>query len=147
MSNIRHILRLRSQNQTMSEIIIQTGINKTILKKHISDFKESGLTFSEINELNDKDLEELFTKPEKRFCKKIELLYTLFPSIEKELRQRGVTQRLLWIEYKAKYPDDHASRGQFNYHFKEWKGRILPTMRQQHKAGDKLYIDFAGSKV
>src|SRR6202012_3999718 len=39
------------------------------------------------------------------------------------------------------------SRGQFNYHFKEWKGRILPSMRQEHKAGDKLYIDFAGERL
>lgn len=146
MSNIRHILRLRSQNQTMSEIIIQTGINRTILRKYIKDFKESKLTFAEINELSDKDLEELFTKPEERFCEKIIILYSLFPSIEKELRQRGVTQRLLWQEYKTKY-SDHASRGQFNFHFKEWKGRILPTMRQEHKAGDKLYIDFAGEKL
>jgi transposase len=146
MSNIRHILRLYSQKQTMSEIIIQTGINRATLKKYIADFKENKLTFAEIDELNDKDLGELFTKPDERFCEKIQTLYSLFPTIEKELRQRGVTQWLLWQEYKVKYTD-HASRGQFNFHFKEWKGRIQPAMRQEHKAGDKLYIDFAGVKL
>ena len=63
MLNIRHILRLYTQNQTMSEIVVQTGIHRPILKKIISDFKASKLSFQEINELSDKDLEGLFKSP------------------------------------------------------------------------------------
>jgi|ERR1700757_1266454 len=146
MNNIRHILRLHTQNQTQSEIIVQTGIPRKTLKKYINDFKKSGLTFTEINELNDKDLEELFVKPEEPVNEKLETLYSLFPAMDKELKRKGVTKRLLWKEYINKYPEG-AGRSQFSWHFSQWKSRVAPTMHKEHKAGDKLYIDFAGEKL
>ena len=147
MLNIRHILRLYSQNQTRSEIIIQTGIHRHILKKIIDDFKASKLSFSEINELSDKDLEELFKKPpDNLYNEKLRTLYGLFPEIDKELKRKGVTKKLLWEEYKKKYPDG-ASSTSFLLHFSRWKARKTPIMRQNHKAGDKLFIDFAGEKL
>ena len=147
MLNIRHILRLHTQNQTMSEIIVQTGIHRLTLKKIINDFKASKLSFSEINELLDKDLEELFKIPlDNVHSKKLQTLYSLFPEIDKELKRKGVTKALLWEEYKKKYPDG-ASSTAFRFHFSQWKARKTPIMRQNHKAGDKLFIDFAGEKL
>lgn len=66
MANIRHILRLHTQNVGFFEIMKETGIVRTTLRKHINDFNKSGLTFEEINELSDKDLEELFMKPQEK---------------------------------------------------------------------------------
>ena len=147
MLNIRHILRLHTQNQTTSEIIVQTGIHRLILKKIINDFKGSKLSFSEINELSDKDLEDLFKRPpENLHSKKLKTLYSLFPEIDRELKRNGVTKALLWEEYKRKYPDG-ASSSAFLFHFSQWKARKTPTIRQNHKAGDKLFIDFAGEKL
>jgi len=147
MSNIRHILRLHTQNRTKAEIIEQTGIPRNTLKKYLKEFKLSGLNFSEINVLTDADLKELFAKPEEPpFGEKLEKLYTLFPSMDKELKRKGVTRLVLWEEYKIKYPDGIGSTLFFKS-FKEWKSRITPTMRKEHKAGDKLYIDFAGQKL
>jgi transposase len=147
MSNIRHILRLHTQDQTRSEIIVQTGIPRNTLKKIIHDFKASGLSFEEINELSDNDLDELFIKPEENPTnEKLKTLYSLFPTIDKELKRKGVTLKLLFEEYKSKYPDG-VGKSQFSWHFSQWKSRVLPTMRREHKAGDKLYIDFAGEKL
>jgi transposase len=147
MSNIRHILRLHTQNQTMSEIMTQTGIRRITLKKYISDFKKSGLNFTEINELSDEDLDELFTKPEETILsKKAQTLYNFFPSMEKELKRKGVTRKLLWEEYISKHPDGMCI-SRFNRNYNKWKSRIAPSMRKEHKAGDKLYIDFAGDKL
>lgn len=147
MLNIRHILRLHTQNQTMSEIIVQTGIRRATLKKIIDDFKESKLSFVEINQLSDKDLEDLFKKPvEEVLSPRLQTLYSLFPVIDKELKKTGVTKALLWEEYKKKYPDG-ASSTAFRFHFSQWKSRKTPIMRQNHKAGDKLFIDFAGEKL
>jgi len=147
MSNIRHILRLHTQNQTMSEIITQTGIRRKTLKQHINDFKKSGLSFLEINELSDKDLEELFIKPEENIInEKLQTLYNFFPSVDKELRRKGVTLKLLWEEYISKHPDGMCI-SRFSRHYSKWKSRIAPSMRKEHKAGDKLYIDFAGEKL
>jgi transposase len=147
MLNIRHILRLYTQNQTMSEIMVQTGIHRPILQKIIADFKTNKLSFTEINELSDKDLEELFKNPlENQHSEKLKILYGLFPEIDGELKRKGVTKGLLWEEYKKKHPDG-AGRSAFLFHFSQWKARKTPSMRQQHKAGDKLFIDFAGERL
>ena len=147
MSNIRHILRLHTQKRTKSEIVVQTGIPRNTLKKYIRDFNESGLTFNEINVLSDNDLEELFKKPDEEVInEKLQLLHTLFPAMDRELKKKGVTRLLLWEEYKRKHIDG-VGRSQFNRYFSQWKSRITPIMRKEHKAGDKLYIDFAGEKL
>ncbi len=146
MSNIRHILRLHCQNQTLSEIIVQTGIHRPTLNKIIKDFKNSGLSFNDINELNDSDLDDLFKKPETNQGERLKILYSLFPSIDKELKRKGVSKMLLWEEYKQKYPEG-SGRSTFLFHFSQWKARTSPVMRMPHKMGDKLFIDFAGDKL
>ncbi|HWZ22334.1 MAG TPA: hypothetical protein VNW06_06740, partial [Cytophagaceae bacterium] len=147
MSNIRHILRLHTQNQTQSEIIVQTGIPRRILKKYIEIFKTSKLTFAEINELSDKDIEEFFVIPnENPVNEKLETLLKYFPLVDKELRRKGVTIQLLWEEYIKIHPEG-VSQSHFKRHLFRWKSRISPSMRKEHKAGDKMYIDFAGEKL
>lgn len=147
MSNIRHLLRLYTQKQTQSEIIVQTGIPRRILKKYIETFKASGLSFEEINQLSDKDIEELFAIPKENYFTEIQLaLFDYFPLVEKEIRKKGVTFYILWEEYIKKYPDG-VSHGHFKKQFFRWKSRITPTLRKEHKSGDKLFIDFAGEKL
>ena len=137
MYNIRHILRLHTQHQTTSEIVMQTGIPRSVLKKCREEFNESGLSFEEINELSDIDLAELFTKPEEPpISETMQILLNLFPSIDKELRRRGVTRKLLWEEYRKKYPDG-VSRQEFNKHFCKWKRRIVPIM---HNGAHRLEL-------
>lgn len=147
MYNIRHLLRLHSQKQTTNEIKMQTGVSRTVLKKLIREFQESGLTFEEINELSDEDLAELFTKPEEEpMSEKYQTLLNLFPYIERELKRKGVTKVLLWEEYIKKHPDG-VQWSQFKKSFRKWKTRVVPIMRKEHKAGDKLFIDYAGNKL
>ena len=66
MIKIRQILRLQSQGLSKLQIAAQTGIARNTLKKYIKEFTSSGLSFEEINELSDKELEDLFVKPEDR---------------------------------------------------------------------------------
>ena len=63
--------------------------------------------------------------------------------IYKELRRRDMTLALLWEEYRAGAPDGYGY-SRFCDHYRDWLGRQKPTMRQDHVAGDKLFVDFAG---
>lgn len=147
MSKIRQILRLHTQGCSKLQISVQAGISRNTLKKYLHEFEQSGLSFVEINELSDKDLEDLFVKPEEKpLNPKLALLFSLFPAIDKELKRKGVTRHLLWEEYKRKYPDG-LGRSQFKHYFAQWKAQVSPTMHMEHKAGDKLYVDFAGNKL
>ena len=147
MIKIRQILRLQSQGCSKLQIAAQTGIARNTLKKYIREFISSGLTFDEINELSDKELEDLFVKPEdKPLNERLQTLFGLFPAIDKELKKKGVTRQLLWEEYKRDHPDG-VGKSQFKHYFAQWKAQVNPVMHMEHKAGDKLYVDFAGDKL
>lgn len=105
MIKIRQILRLQSQGCSKLQIAAQTEIARNTLKKYIREFISSGLTFEEINELSDKELEDLFVKPEDRpLNERLQTLFSLFPAIDKELKKKGVTRLLLWEELQAPSP-------------------------------------------
>ncbi len=55
----------------------------------------------------------------------------------------GIPAIDLWEEYKEQYPDGYQTT-QFYEHNKRWKRKISPWIRQNHKAGDKLFVDYAG---
>lgn len=147
MSKIRQIIRLHSQGRSKLLISNHTGVSRNTLKKYLKEFERSGLSFADINELSDKDLEDLFIKPEeKQLNPKLQILFSFFPSMDKELKRKGVTRLLLWEEYRRKHPDGYGL-SQFKNYFAKWKAQVNPSMRIEHKAGDKLYIDFAGDKL
>lgn len=147
MSKIRQILQLHHQGRSKLTIAAQTGISRNTLKKYLRAFIESKLTFEQISELSDKDLEELFIKPaENPINEKLQTVFGLFPSIDKELKKKGMTRQLLWEQYKVAHPDGFGL-SQFKHYYARWKAQVNPTMHMEHKAGDKLYVDFAGDKL
>ena len=78
MNKIRQILRLHFQGQSKLQIAAQTGVARNTLKKYIADFSQCGLSFSEISELSDKDLEELFVKKDPPpLSEKLQFLFDL----------------------------------------------------------------------
>jgi len=57
--------------------------------------------------------------------------------VHRELRRKGVTLMLLWLEYKEVHPDgwDYS---RFCFHYRAWQGHLDVVMRQEHRAGEKL---------
>jgi len=146
MVKIRQLLRLYAHGKSKHYIAQQTGISRNTVKKYLKEYEDSGMELEELFSLNDKDLEELFMKPDQQPTERQQLLFKMFPDMDKELRRKGVTRQTLWEEYKKKHPDG-IGRSQFNYYFSQWKSQTSPTMRIEHKAGDKLYVDFAGENL
>ena len=147
MIKVRQILRLHNQGRSKMQISIQTGISRNTLKKYLKEFEDSNLTFEEISSLSDKDLEDLFVRPgDKPVNEKLQNLFRLFPSMDKALKKKGVTRLMLWEDYRKQYPDG-LGKSQFKHYFAQWKSQLNPTMHIEHKAGDKLFVDFAGDKL
>jgi transposase len=147
MSKIRQILRMYSQGRSKLSIAAQTGVSRNTAKKYLAAFDASGFTFEEINSLNDKELEDFFggskeMPPDKR----LQALRRCFPHVDKELKRTGMNRRILWEAYRKEFPDGFQYT-QFCFYYNQWKARVNPTMHMDHKAGDKLYVDFAGEKL
>jgi transposase len=146
MIKIRQILRLYAQGKSKHKISEQTGISRNTCKKYVKEFEECALSFEDLSQMSDKELEELFVKNEQAPSERLQALFNQFPEMDKELRRKGVTRQTLWEEYKRKHPDG-IGRSQFNMYFSQWKNQTSPTMRIEHKAGDKMYVDFAGENL
>ena len=66
--------------------------------------------------------------------------------VHRDLRRKGVTLSLLWEEYRSAYPQGYGYSW-FCDLYREWSGHVDLVMRQDHRAGEKLFVDFAGQTV
>jgi len=73
-------------------------------------------------------------------------LYDFFPTMEKNLRRRGMTIAKQFKEFKAAHPEAYGET-KFYFHYKCWSKKVSPTMHMEHKVGDKMYVDFAGGTL
>ena len=69
-----------------------------------------------------------------------------WPTVHQELRRKGVTLALLWHEYKAEHPEG-IQYSRFCDHYRAWTQHLDVVMRQHHRAGEKLFVDYAGHTV
>jgi transposase len=65
--------------------------------------------------------------------------------LHQELKKPGVTLSLLWVEYRAQHPSGYAY-SQFCDRYRRWARALKPSMRQVHRAGEKLFVDFSGQR-
>src|SRR3954462_9297679 len=66
--------------------------------------------------------------------------------VHHELRRPGVTLMLLWEEYRQREPGGYAY-SRWCELYRAWEGRLSPTMRQTHPAGERMFVDYAGQTV
>ncbi|MBM3129771.1 MAG: transposase [Chloroflexi bacterium] len=66
--------------------------------------------------------------------------------VHAELHQPNVTLKLLWTEYQASHPEG-LQYSQFCERYRRWAATANPPMRLVHKAGEKLFVDYAGETV
>jgi transposase len=66
--------------------------------------------------------------------------------VHAELRKHNVTLKLLWTEYKQAHPDGFQY-SQYCERYRHWATTLNPPMRLVHKAGEKLFVDYAGETV
>jgi transposase len=63
--------------------------------------------------------------------------------VHAELKRKGVTLQLLWLEYKQREPTGYQYT-QFCRHYHAWAETLAPALRQVHVAGEKCFVDYAG---
>lgn len=141
MRKIREALRLHAGGLSGRKIAPIVGVGATTVREYLARATQAGLSWPLPAELDDEALER-----------------RLFPSlpnpddqqaipdwavVHRERRRPGVTLQLLWQEYRAVHPQGFGYSW-FCDSYREWTGRLSPTMRQTHPAGERLFVDYAG---
>ena len=147
MKKIREVIRLKSTT-TLSDRQIARALNisRPVVARYWQGFAESDLFFDSIEDIPDSTLVKAIEKPRVETTGKYQELCQNFPYFITELNRRGVTLHLLWEEYKRKHPEGFQY-SQFCYHFQMWRGGSDVSMHIKHKAGDKMFVDYAGDKL
>jgi transposase len=144
MNKLRQILKMYSQGLSKLSISDTIGTSRNTVKSYIKTFEKLGKTFEELNALSDADLNSLFKRQVTvRQEEELKELFDFFPTAEKKLARRGVSVFDLCKEYIITYPEG-LGRTAFYRHYATYKKRVSPSMHIDHKAGDKIFIDFAG---
>jgi len=147
MSKIRKTIKFHCNGKSKLFISKYLSLSRNTVKKYISLYHILDLTIDDINQKTDDELEQLFsTNTEPILSPKLQTLYAFFPQMERELKKVGVTVQHMWGKYLAIHPDGYQS-SQFRAYFKTWSKRVNPVMHMDHKAGDKMYIDYAGKTL
>lgn len=142
---VRTIAQMVLAGKSKRCIAEELGISRNTIKKYLYKIHQTGMRLEEFILLEDKTVDQLMANPPKE-KDKLKELKKMFPHIEKELRRVGVTRWLLWEEYKGEHPGGY-SYTQFCYHYQQWCKQGEVTMHFEHKAGDKLFVDYAGKRL
>ena len=94
----------------------------------------------------EEELHQMLSRPSNPTQDRYAHFQSLLPYLEKELQEIGVTRQLLWQEYKQQHPDGYNHK-QFCHYLRLRKKSHQISMLQTQKAGDKLYVDFAGKRL
>jgi transposase len=127
------------------EISRSLSISPATASNYINAVREADLSYSRIAGMDEEELKRII-KGDKSGDKQSSRPQPNWEEIYGELKKKGVTLQLLWEEYKQVYPDGYQST-QFCDHYRKWKGKLNPSLRQTHKAGEKMFVDYAGQTV
>lgn len=145
MKKIIEVLRLKYVGGLSHAQIGQVcGISKGAVTKYVSLAAGHGLTWPLPTELNEAQLEGLLFHP---VAKRESFAEPDYFSLHQALKRKGVTLQLLWSEYVAVHRERAYRYSQFCHRYHQWRVTQKRSMRQHHRAGEKLFIDYAGPTV
>ena len=151
MRQIREVLRLKMTcNCSQREISASTGISKGTVSNYLQRAARSDVTWAEAEAMSDSEVEaRLFTtigrkEPPPRVA-------IDFEWVSREMRRTAVTLQLLWTEYREAARTDAGQARPYGYSqfcdlYRTWKNKLPLVMRQEHRAGEKLFVDFSGKR-
>ena len=145
MRKTKEVLRLHfGLGMSRRDIARSLGMSHSTVGDVIRRAKAIGLSWPLPDDLCEADLERrMYTsRNAPRFARPpIDMQW-----VHRELARKGVTLQLLWMEYKQTHPDGYQY-SQFCQHYRDWCAKLDLVMRQNHRAGEKMFVDFAGQTV
>ena len=146
MRKVREILRLGlTREWSDREIARSLCVSHATVARYIALAEKAAITYDKVQKMDDAGLLILLEK-DKAPLRKRSYPEPDWNYIHAELKKKGVTLELLWQEYKNVYPDGYQHT-QFGEYYRRWKERLSPSLYNVHKAGEKMFVDYAGHTV
>ena len=146
MRKIKDVLRLKwGKGMSNRKIATTCGIGRPTVSEYLRRAEEAGVSWPLPADLGDVRLEQLLFPPPPDLPAQVRGIPDWLV-VHQELKQKAVTLFLLWQEYRAAHPEGYQYSW-FCDHYRAWQGKLDVVMRQDHRAGEKLFVDYAGQTV
>ena len=146
MRKIREVFRLKFDCELSNRKIAKScQIARSTVGEYLFRFQQAALSWPLPRDMDDVQLEQLLYPASIAPVAGLRPLPD-FDYIHSELRKKSVTLSLLWQEYKEQNPNGYQY-SQFCHRYRQWAAKIDPVMRQEHHAGEKMFVDYAGQTV
>ena len=144
MRKIRDVLRLTAAGMSSRKIAASLSIGATTVIDCLHRARRAGLSWPLPDGLDDVALELRLYPP--AAAKDEQRPLPNWAEVHRELKRPGVTLQLLWQEYREEHLSGYAY-SRFCDLYRAWEKRVSPTMRQTHIAGQRMFVDYAGTKL
>jgi len=145
MRRIKDVLRLKAAGHSRRQIARSCGIARSTVAEYVKRTAAAGLSWPLPGEIDDDELERRLFPPPVAIPAE-QCAVPDWPLVHQEFKRKGVTLQLLWDEYKATNLEGYQYSW-FCEHYRRWLGKVDVVMRQEHRAGEKLFVDYAGQTV
>lgn len=147
MRSIKEVLRLRwTCGLSDRQIAKSCSIARSTVGEYLRRAEKAGLNWPLPEGIDDSQLDALLFPVAPLVSSGAPRVMPDWTQIRKELKKKGVTLFLLWEEYKETYPDGYQYSW-FCEQYQKWIGKLDLVMRQDHRAGEKMFVDYAGQTV
>ena len=147
MRRVREILRYRFEEGLGHKAIsYRLGAAPSTVRETLRRAAAAGLTWPLGEEVTDTVLEAALYKASGKKTGHRRSVEPDWAEIHRELKRKHVTLQILWDEYIALHPDGYRY-SRFCDLYRGWAANLPVTMRQNHAAGEKLFVDYAGDTV
>lgn len=146
MRKITEVLRLRAAGLSVRDIARSTGSGRTTVYDYLVRADAAGISWPLPEGMGPETLEAALFPP---LTAELAARRPVpdWRHVHRELhRDRHVTLRLLWLEWRADYPEGWGYT-QFTVHYRAWLGLQDVVMRLEHPAGEVVFVDYSGDKV
>lgn len=146
MRKVKDVLRLKWASGLSERQIARTcGIARSTVAEYLRRARTAGLTWPLPDDVDEVALEQQLFPPVVSIPADKRPLPD-WSEVHRELKRKGVTLFLLWQEHKAIYPEGYQY-SRFCDRYRQWCGKLDIVMRQVHRAGEKLFVDYSGQTV
>lgn len=146
MRKIKEVLRLKWANDLSDRKIAQScNISRPAVANYVERAEQAGLSWPLPDTLTDAELERLLFPTLHKSSASDRVPPDLL-KVHQELQKKNVTLFLLWQEYREQHPKGYQYSW-FCDQYRNWLGTRDLSMRQTHRAGEKLFVDYAGQTL
>ena len=147
MRKIKEVLRLQALGLSQRQIAVSCSVGQATVSEYLKAAETAGLKWSDVADWDDDRLWQAMAPPRKASPPRKHSAEPDYAALRHELQtNKYVTLQLLWEEYCNQHPEGYRY-SRFCELYRGWLRRQEFVLRQEYRAGEKLFVDYAGATI